>query len=141
MPEECPICGDEHTQEAHGDPVIVMDTGRNTAEGDMHRAAELCRTLLEGDGLLKFKPDRAAFEDVRAAYSYIYHVGCMSYDEVTEEIRNEESKAVEHLTWLTDYKIPDIMYNAGYITEWDGEGNAFRVWRAIPENPTADEKG
>jgi hypothetical protein len=115
-PYECSICGDEHRESAHGDPLVQRDTGRDTLTGNV-------RTFVsDASALVSDKPGA----DYVSAYVRLSKLSA-EYDQLTDDQRDEYAPE-----YLDD--IDAILTDAGYVPLTDSYQGTWCVY-----NPTASD--
>lgn len=106
---ECSICGDQHGESAHGEPLVMRELHFRPLVDTVAIATEDARALIEGRGL-----------DVRLNYLE------RDWTEATDDERDELASE-----YLDD--IDAILADAGYYPVTDGDQGTWAVYAPVPE--------
>lgn len=125
-PYECAICGDEHGESAHGEPLVQRDLGRDTLVGFVQTALWDAGAILDGPYGENIPDTDVDATDAQNALGKLYR----EWNASTDDERDEHAPE-----YLDD--IDAILADAGYLSVTDADQGTWAVYRPAPESADA----
>lgn len=122
-PYECSLCGGEHAEAAHGEPLVMRDTGRDTITGFVDTALSDALAVIYADD-----NGRYVSAPLWNARQSLNRIG-LSWRNSSDDERDEYATEV-----LDD--IDTILSDAGYVVVTDGDMGTWSVYRPVSESAT-----